>query len=265
MNIRFDLRAAPVLGALLVGAISAPLDAKDPSISGKVIPLPDTDRAVLEQYFGSGVIGEPIEALPISNPTEYIGLEQTQTEWIRRVHGNDSGKVSKMEITALDRPGRVAWKLRTSTEVLFGEQDGSGNLVQHSSQDTTQSVLSRYDPPEPLLVKGMDPGSHVRYTVSVGVYDLSNPKNETHSGALNMTYTYIGAYKVTVPAGTYDAVLFRWDYNGKVGPATVQDSQYWFLAKGIGPVATVNRKDISAFLIYNDDSKVADVLTKRQD
>ena len=266
MIARYAAKVSPLLAVVVVAAAPfatpSSLEAKDQSKSGKVIPLPDADRAVLAQYLGNAVVGQAIEAFPIDKPTDYIGLEATQTEWVKRVHGNDTGKISKIEITALDRPGRIAWKLQTSSEVLFGEQDASGNLVQHSSQDMTQSVLSRYDPPEPILVKGMEPGAHVRYTVNVAVYDLSHPKDETHSGALNMMYTYIGAYKVTVPAGTYDTVLFRWDYSGKVGPATVKDSQYWFMAKGIGPVATIERKDISAFLIYNDDSKAADVLTK---
>ena len=53
-------------------------------------------------------------------------------------------------------------------------------------------------------------------------------------------------------------------YDGKVGPAKVKDSQYWFLAEGVGPVARIDKKDISAMLIYRDKSKIAGVLLSRR-
>lgn len=259
------LTTASFLAIVLVVSTAGPLVAGDGKTHGTIIPLPDTDRTVLEQYFGRGVIGDPIEALPIDDPTEYVGLENTQVQWVKRVYGNDIGHVAEVEISALNRPGRDAWKMRTSTAVLFGEQDPAGSLVQHTSEDLTQGVLSRYDPPEPILAKGIRPGDSLKHRINVGVYDLSNTKDETHSGYLDLTYTYVGAYKITVPAGTFDSVLFRWDYDGKVGPASVKDSQYWFFVKGIGPAATISRQNISAFLIYNVNTKTADVLIKDKD
>ena len=85
----------------------------------------------------------------------------------------------------------------------------------------------------------------------------------SHSGSLGLTYSYIGAYKVTVPAGTYDAALIKWTYNGSVGPANIEDTQYRFLAEDVGVVASVDKKDISAMLIYNDHSKYGKVLVSR--
>lgn len=259
--------AAPLLGGVLALAIAGPLGAGDTpkSAGGKIIPLPDEDRQLIEQYLGEGVVGRPIGALPIDKPTQWIGLENTQREWVKRVHGDNVGSTSELVITALDRPGRIAWKLQRSTGTDFGQQDGQGNLVEHSSQDLTQSVISRYTPPEPILRKGMEPGSSVQLTINVGVYDLSNPSQESHSGQLNLTYSYVGAYEITVPAGTYDAVLMKWDYDGKVGPASVKDTQYWFFVKGIGPAATIDKQDISAFLVYNVNTKNADVLVRRDD
>ena len=265
MNPDSHRNATLTLGALALCAVAAPLIARDPIAKGIVIQLPNDDRALIEQYLGQGVVGDAIEALPIDDPTSYIDVTHDQTERVKRVSGDDAGTISNVEISVLDRPGRVAWKLRTPNEVLFGELDGSGSLVQHSSQDLTQSVLSRYSPPEPMLTKGMAPGASVKSDIQVAVYDLSNTSQETHSGQLALTYTYVGAYKVTVPAGTYDTVLFKWDYDGKVGPASVKDVQYWFYAKGVGPVAMINRQDVSAFLIYNKDTKGGDVLLKHVD
>ena len=63
--------------------------------------------------------------------------------------------------------------------------------------------------------------------------------------------------------GTFEAALFKWVYDGKVGPAKIKGDQYWFFAEGVGPIARVDKKDISAMLVYRDKSKVAAVLVSR--
>jgi hypothetical protein len=67
---------------------------------------------------------------------------------------------------------------------------------------------------------------------------------------------------VTVPAGSYDAALVRWDYSGKIGPATIKDSQYRFVAPGAGMVAMIQIRSITAMLIYNDHTKRGKLLEK---
>ena len=110
----------------------------------------------------------------------------------------------------------------------------------------------------------MKPGTSRSMCINVRVFDLSRPDKPSHSGHLDLTYTYVAAYEVTVPAGTYEAALFKWNYDGKVGPPRVEDDQYWFFAEGVGPVARIDKKDISAVLIYRDTSKIASVLVSRK-
>ena len=78
-----------------------------------------------------------------------------------------------------------------------------------------------------------------------------------------MTLTYIGAYRVTVPAGTFDAALLKWDFKGKIGPASVEDIQPRFVAPEVGMVAAAEKRDVAAFLIYNDNTKVGKVLSQK--
>ena len=92
------------------------------------------------------------------------------------------------------------------------------------------------------------------------VYDLSDPQEVSYEGSLHLTYSYIGAFKVSVPAGEYEAALIKWDFKGKVGPASIEDTQYRFLANDVGAVAMIEKKNISAFLVYQDDSKFGKVL-----
>src|SRR5512147_147601 len=96
----------------------------------------------------------------------------------------------------------------------------------------------------------------------VNVYDLSDPKDVEHKGSLDVTLTYVGAYRVTVPAGTFDAALLKWDFKGKIGPG-VEDIQARFVAPGIGMVAAAEKRDVAAFLIYNDNTKVGKVLVQK--
>jgi hypothetical protein len=83
-----------------------------------------------------------------------------------------------------------------------------------------------------------------------------------HEGTLALTYSYLGAYRVNTPAGSYDAALIKWAYDGKIGPASVEDTQYRFFADKIGLVASVDKLDVSAFLLYKKHTKFGKLLTQ---
>ena len=125
--------------------------------------------------------------------------------------------------------------------VLLIKQTDDGSLVFVSQEDLDQGVISRYTPPEPGLLTGMAPGDSKDFTIDVKVSDLSSPQDAAHEGTLDVTFSYIGAYKITTPAGSYDAALIKWAYNGKVGPASVEDTQYRFFAEKVGMVASVDK------------------------
>ena len=65
---------------------------------------------------------------------------------------------------------------------------------------------------------------------------------------------------VKVPHGTHEARLIRIEYNGSIGPASINARRYTFVAKGIGPVAYTDMRDISAFIFFNDDTRQSGVL-----
>lgn len=115
-----------------------------------------------------------------------------------------------------------------------------------------------------MIIPGLRPGQSITSSHKVEVYDLSDLKKVSHSGSLDVTYTYVGTYRVTVPAGAYDAALIRWDYSGKIGPASIKDSQYRFVANGAGMVAMIQIRSISAMLIYNDHTKRGKLLERAE-
>ena len=146
--------------------------------------------------------------------------------------------------------------------LLFIKQLDNGDLTFVTEEDSEQGVIARYDPPEPGLLNGLAPGDSRSSSIAVEVSDLSDPTVVTHKGTLDVTYSYLGAYKVTTPAGAYDAALIKWAYKGKVGPAKVDDTQYRFFADKVGMVASIDKLDISAFLLYQHHSKFGKLLAQ---
>ena len=229
---------------------------------GKIIPLSENNRKGIESYLGKGVVGKAVAAPVIDDVDNIYGLRAGT--WTGKI---TSGKKSGKTITWSLGPSRGAgssgsWRgVLGESQVIFLTKTDAGDIVAVSDIENEHGVFTRYTPPEPEVVKGMTPGDSRKLNIDVKVYDAKNPKHLEHSGNLDLTYTYVGAYEITVPAGTFDALLFKWHYKGKVGPAKIDDAIYRFYAPGIGPVARVESKHISAMLIYHDNEKWGAVLT----
>jgi hypothetical protein len=92
------------------------------------------------------------------------------------------------------------------------------------------------------------------------VFYLDDPTRRDYSGTMKGTFTYVGTYQLTVPAGTYPAVLMRTKVDGKIGPAHTQDTAYYMFAPQVGVVAMINQEDVEAFWIIHIDSSSGKVL-----
>lgn len=225
--------------------------------AGAVVPLPADMRANAEKYL-PGVVGEAVPAFTI-DPSLATLSAGTRTYAV--VSGNTDNQTEQHKISASDKPGQ--WRYTVGDRTVFLHESKGESLSIVSEQDNDKGVLTRYSPAQPLLIAGMNAGDEKTMTLKVNVYDLDDPEDLEHSGTLDLTLTYVGAYKVTVPAGTFDAALLRWHYKGKVGPATVDDVQARFIAKDVGMVAAAEKLDVAAFLVYNDNSKVGKVLQQK--
>jgi hypothetical protein len=253
----------PTLVALFGGFLLATLlvAAPAPGHAADGTPLPQADRTALGRGLGQGVVGDAVAAGPLAA----LDISLREGSWTYQiVSGQNQGQTETDELTQLKRDqSGASWKYQTGAKDLaFIQRGGDQNIAILSEQDTDQGVITRFSPAEPILVVGMKPGEAKQVTIGVKVYDLSSPDEVSHIGSLDLTYSYIGAYEVTVPAGSYDAALLRWDYDGSVGPASVKDTQYRFLAKDVGIVASIDKKKISALLLYHDNSNTGKVLEK---
>jgi len=145
---------------------------------------------------------------------------------------------------------------------MFLRRQSDESITVTSEQHLREGVITRFSPPEFFFASGTKPGATKTRTVGVKVYDPHHPDHLSHSGSLELTYRFLGAYRVTVPGGTFEAALLRWDYRGEIGPASIEDTQYRLLNAKQGVLAVVEKKNISAALIYHDHSKYGKVLVE---
>jgi len=248
-----------VLTALVLLAAGRHAGAAD--TAGSVVPLPSADRAQLEKYLGVGVVGDPIASPALLAAEAYLPPKGT-TMTYRVIEQDETARTETHRVEDTDDPQFApGWRyVADPIGVLFMQKTSDGGAVIAGDEDRDNEVLSRFTPGEPLLIVGLKPGESRKVAVKVRVSDLSKPDKITHKGSLSITYTYIGAYKVKVPAGSFDAVLIKWDYRGSVGPADVEQTDYRFIAPHAGMVAMIQSRHISAMLIYNDKTKLGKLL-----
>ena len=232
---------------------------------GNVIELPAKDRAFLEQILGKGVVGKAVAGSSISDPITFFPLKDGT--WVYRItSGKDKNKSVQQRLTRLmqDKSGS-SWRQASGTNsVVYLLKTANGAVEIVSTEDQQQGVISRYLPREPIVLPGMRPGDTKVMKTEVKVYDLSHPDHLAHSGSLSILYSYVGAYEVTVPAGTFQAALFKWDYKGKVGPARVEDVQYRFFTEDVGTLAMIEKTDVTALLVYREHTKIGKVLIEKK-
>jgi hypothetical protein len=224
--------------------------------AGPVVPLPAADRAAIEQDLGRGVLGEAVPAPVIESPRNYLRLQPHTARY--RVLEDGEGRVPE-PFRLLAGPSGWSFRLGDVEEIfLAGQADGS--FVLTGIREFKAGALTRYDPPEPLLYKGLEPGGERRVNMGITVYDQDDPGEVVHRGRLDMIFRYLGAYRLVVPAGTFDTVLMKSTFSGRVGPADLEDTQYRFFAPGVGLVATIEHRHLSALIFYRSNMKVARML-----
>jgi hypothetical protein len=226
--------------------------------------LSGDETAAINNLLGAGVLGAALPANPIVNPATLIPLSPA-TWTFQFASGPNQGSTETDILQTNPQPGPDSqWQYTAGQSTIYALGTAAdGSIVSPSEQDLTQGVLTRYSPSRPVLLPGMQSGTSQSVPLQVNVYDISDPSTVTHTGSLTLTVTYVGWYQVTVPAGTYPAALIKWRYDGQVGPATVSDVEYRFFADGIGPVAAIDKQNVSAFLVYNNSTKFGKVLSSK--
>jgi hypothetical protein len=211
----------------------------------------------------------------VIGPAKNVPLLDDAREWwplkeatLTYGHGNDHAKSETVVVKKIARaPGSTlknpidgwALELPGGTTRYLTTNDPYG-IVSPSALNKSYSVIIELDPAEPIVHSGSKPGTPARRKTKVDVYNVGNLKSTAYSGTVDCTWTDLGGWRVKVPMGEYDTRLVKVEYNGSVGPASVNGSNYVFLAKGEGVIAYSDGRDISAFIIFNLDDDTGGVL-----
>jgi len=228
---------------------------------GVVLPLPPDDQQKIASQLGPGVVGNALPSQTISNVSTYFPLANRSMTY-QITSGPKAGSRESGEIARMRRPsGMPAWRLTLSPSLTgFIAQTTNGGLVMPAVSDPGEGVVVVTTPANPFVPQGIRPGETRSFSQQVSVNYLDNPTDQDYSGSLNGTYTYLGTYQVMVPAGTFQAVLFRAKSEGRVGPAHTTDTAYSFFAPNVGMVAMIMQEDVTAFWIFHIDTTTGKVL-----
>ena len=227
----------------------------------QVLPLPADDQKRITKLLGDGIVGQALASAPIADPSVYFPLIE-RTRVFNVTSGKNAGQQQTLHVAKGQRPnGNPAWRFEMSPS-LFGfinKSDG-GDLNMPAVSDTSEGVVVVTTPANPFVLTGMQPGETRSLAQKVSVNYLDDPTDQRYSGSLSGTYTYVGTYQLTVPAGMYPAILMRVNLSGKIGPAHTDDTAYYFFAPNIGVVAMISQEDVEAFWIIHIDSSTGKVL-----
>jgi hypothetical protein len=246
-----------VLAILLLGARSA--RAQD-----VVLALPPEDQQRITALLGPGVVGNALPSKPIADASVYFPLHEHALTY-QVTAGPNTGNTQTLGLAKATRPsGKRAWRFQFSPTLAgFIRLTPEGDLVMPAVSDSSEGVVIVSSPANPFVPKGMKPGESRPFTQQVAVNYLDDPTDQEYSGSLTGTYTYVGTYQVTVPAGTFESILLRVKFHGKVGPAYTKDTQYNFFAPGVGVVAMITQEKVTAFWIFHIDTSTGKVLMSR--
>jgi hypothetical protein len=226
------------------------------------LSLPPDDQQMITAKLGP-IVGRALPSKPIDDVSVYFPLQEKVAIY-KVTAGPNVGNTQRLGLAKTRRPGgKPAWRFQFSPSLAgFIHQTPLGDLMVPAVTDTSEGVVVITTPANPFVLKSMKPGETRSYSQQVSVIELDDPADQEYSGSLNGTYTYVGTYQVTVPAGTYEAVLLRLKCEGKVGPAHTHDTAYYFFTRGKGVVAMISQENATAFWIIHIDTTSGKVLIK---
>jgi hypothetical protein len=231
-----------------------------PAVAGddlKLIPLAQEDRKEIAELMGSDIVLEALPAGPLLPAAAYLPKAPALT-FLVKAKGKKPYTETQHIIPVSQANSQATFQYDKSGEgTMTFVPLGSNGLAVSQETDLEKEVVSTFTPPEPLIISGLAPGQSEEQTISVSVAEIAKPAKIDYTGTLKVTYSYLGRFRIKIPAGTYEADLLKWTYSGGVGPASIETAEYRFIAKDAGMVAMVQWRSISAMLIYHERSRLA--------
>ena len=251
---------------LPIGVASTSLESMLVSAQDPFETMDARDARAIKKHLPGIVIGPVKGMAAIDTAEDWCPLKTTRLTYQRP---GEKEKMVELLVQTVDRaPGspvgqpEKGWALELPNGTTrYFRSDPKFGIVAPTDLSKSNGLIIRLDPPEPIVHQGAKINEPVSRKIKVDIYDLHSPKSVAHSGNVTCTWTDLGGWRVKVPMGEFDTHLVRIEYNGSVGPASVDGDKYMFLAKGVGPVAFTDSREISAFLFFSQTNQKAGMLS----
>ncbi len=147
------IKTVIVAGTVMMAAYGQAL-AAEPAME-----LPAADRAVLDKLLGPGVVGAPVAGNPIADLSQVFPFSDA-TWTVRFVSGDNKGETRKemFTVSKRDKAGATGQYAEGPKDTLYLQRSDDGSIGLVSEQAQNEGVITRYAPPEPMLVSGLKPG-----------------------------------------------------------------------------------------------------------
>jgi hypothetical protein len=221
-----------------------------------------TDLNFLASNLGKEVVGTEITAPLSFNTQDYFPLQEQQWRY-RPINTqlNPDQILARLEPYQPDGKNSALWRFDPGTgESELLTKDINGQLVQTGSENRQHRVVTYYDPPMPVLPVKLQPGISIKRQIKVQVYDMDESKQLQHNGELELQYQYLGAINLKFNNSQNQALIFKSTIHGKIGPAEIKSTLYRLFSNGKGMVASVEQREVSAYLIYRERMQMAQLI-----
>jgi len=210
---------------------------------------------------GRDFIVHEIPAPVLERPAEWINRRDGDYHYLYTA-GDDHGRKEQVE-THHDLPAQPGVWQRMIGESLvewFEVQNGAG--IRFFGETDRHHGFEVRLAPGVTIPPGIAPGAVWGSESAITAARLDSPGRTAYEGRLQTTNRYVGAYRVKVPAGEFEAVLIEQQLSFVIGALQADDVRHLFYARGAGVVAEVEGLRASALIVIRVKEKSAKVLTK---
>jgi hypothetical protein len=208
---------------------------------------------------GADFIVTPLEAPVIEDISAWVN-RRPGTYQYRVVSDSADGEMLQSEQhIPLDSENLESWKRVVEdrlVETFVAEEDRDVLLVEEVDQQHGFRIVME---PAVHIPRAIAPGHEWRIESEIAAYRLKDGKL-VRKGKLVALHSYEGAYRVRCPAGEFDAILVREDFQIHIGPLKAEDDRLLMFAKGIGLVAEVEGVKASALFVFHLHEESAKLL-----
>ncbi|AOS43132.1 hypothetical protein Verru16b_00173 [Lacunisphaera limnophila] len=211
---------------------------------------------------GPDFLVRAIPAPVLDRPADWINRDDGDYHYVYTA-GDDHGQKEQVETHRYDaaHPGRV-WHRQIGASFVESFELLDNQAIRFHAETDRQHGYQVDFSPGISIPAGVKAGDTWQAESDLAAFHLDPAGKAAFQGRMTATCRYVGAWRVKVPAGEFDAVLIEQSFDVAIGPAKVSDVRHLFYARGAGVVAEVEAIRATALVVIRVREKSAKVLSR---